>query len=57
MFKVAPLHSSLMLVSMFGFIISAFFINHPVFKSWAWSFLIVFVIMFIATMISMTKHQ
>ncbi len=55
MFKVAPLHSSMMLVSMAGFIISAFFLTHPVFMSWAWAFLIVFVIMFIATMISMSK--
>lgn len=55
MFKVAPLHSSMMLVSMAGFIISSFFLTHPVFMSWAWAFMIVFVIIFIATMISMSK--
>ncbi|MBC8500684.1 MAG: hypothetical protein ISS25_00570 [Nanoarchaeota archaeon] len=55
MFKVAPISSGFMLFSMFGFIISAFFINHPIFKSWAWAFMIVFVIMFIASLISMTK--
>lgn len=55
MFKVAPLTSSFMLVSMFGFIISAFFVTHPIYKTWAWAFLIVFVIMFISSMISMSK--
>ena len=55
MFKVAPLSSSMMLVSMFGFIISAFYLKHPVFQSWAWAFIIVFTIMFIATLISMSN--
>ena len=55
MFKVAPLTSSFMLVSMFGFIISAFFVTHPIYRTWAWAFLIVFVIMFISSMISMSK--
>jgi len=55
MFKVAPLHSSFMLVSMFGFIFSVFFLTHPIFKTWAWTFMIAFVIMFIASMISMSK--
>lgn len=55
MFKVAPLSSSLMLVSMFGFIVSAFFLNDPIVKSWAWAFLILFVIIFIASMISMSN--
>ena len=55
MFKVAPMHSSFMLISMAGFILSAFFINDPIFKSWAWAFLVVFILMFISTMISMSK--
>jgi len=55
MFKVAPLHSNFMLMSMFGFIVSAYFLDDPVFKSWAWAFLIVFIIMFISSMISMAK--
>ncbi len=55
MFKVAPLHSSMMLISMFGFIITAFYINDKIFGSWAWAFMLVFVVMFIATIISMSK--
>lgn len=55
MFKVAPLSSHFMMVSMFGFIISAFFITHPIFKTWAWAFLVVFVLMFISSLISMSK--
>ncbi|MAG38927.1 hypothetical protein CMO90_02455 [Candidatus Woesearchaeota archaeon] len=55
MFKVAPLHSSLMLISMFGFIMSAFFLTQPVLATWAFAFLIVFVLIFISTIISMSK--
>lgn len=53
MFKVAPLHSNLMLVSMAVFIISAFYLNDPLIKTWAWAFLIVSVLVFISTMISL----
>lgn len=55
MFKVAPLHSSFMLVSMLGFILSAFSLNNPVFKSWAFAFIIVFILMFVASLISMSR--
>lgn len=55
MFKTAPLSSNFMLISMFGFIISAFFLTHPIVKSWAWAFIIVFALMFISSMISMSK--
>lgn len=55
MFKVAPLHSSFMLISMLGFILSAFFLINPTYKSWAVAFIIVFAAMFIASMISMSK--
>lgn len=55
MFKVAPLPSSFMLISMFGFIISAFFLTHSLVKSWAWAFIIVFVIMFISSMVSLSN--
>ncbi len=55
MFKVAPLHSSMMLISMTGFILCSFYLTHPIYMSWAWAFTIVFVIMFIATLISMSK--
>lgn len=55
MFKVAPLHSSLMLFSMLGFIISAFFISNPLVKTWAWAFIVVFVLIFISSVISMSN--
>ncbi len=55
MFKVAPLQSNFMLVAMFGFLITAYYTTHPIFKSWAWSFMIIFIIMFIASMISMSN--
>ncbi|MBU0666294.1 MAG: hypothetical protein ABIC91_03880 [Nanoarchaeota archaeon] len=55
MFKVAPLSSSFMLVSMLGFIICAYFLDHPVLKSWAFAFTIVFILMFISAVISMSK--
>ncbi|MBU0471086.1 MAG: hypothetical protein KKF89_03110 [Nanoarchaeota archaeon] len=54
MFKVAPLPSSFMLFSMFGFIASAFLLT-SVIKTWAFAFLLVFVAMFIASIISMSK--
>ncbi|MFH1770546.1 MAG: hypothetical protein ABH828_03235 [archaeon] len=55
MFKVAPLHSSLMLISMLGFVLTAFFLTNPNYKSWAFAFILVFAIIFIASMISMSK--
>jgi|FLOH01.1.fsa_nt_gi hypothetical protein len=59
MFKIAPLSSSMMLVSMFGFIISAFFIAHENMNvvTWAWAFIIVFVLIFISTVISMSQSS
>jgi len=55
MFKVAPLSSTFMLGSMAGFILSAFFLTHPIFKSWAWAFMIAFITMFIASLVSMSQ--
>jgi len=51
MFKVAPLSSSFMMVSILGFVLSAFLIdNYP-----TWGFTIMFfcIIMFISSLISM----
>jgi hypothetical protein len=55
MFKTAPLPSSFMLISMFGFILTAFFLNDPLLKDWAWSFMIVFIVMFISSIISISN--
>ena len=55
MFKVAPLPSNFMLVSMLGFIFSAYFLDNTGLKSWAFTFMLVFAVMFIASMISMSK--
>ena len=51
MFKVAPLSSSFMMVSILGFVFSAFLIDN--FPTWAFTFMILFVIMFISSLISM----
>lgn len=54
MFKVAPLSSSFMLVSLIGIIISTMFLSK---LSLNWAFIVGFVsiCMFIASLISMTK--
>ena len=51
MFKQAPLSSTYMLVSMLGFIFSAFLLEHI--PSWSMAFLSVFTVMFIASVVSM----
>lgn len=53
MFKQEPLSSTYMLVSMMGFIVSALMID--VLPSWAFAFMIVFIVMFIASIISMSN--
>ncbi len=52
-FKAAPLNSTFMLISIMGFLISAIGI-YPRFPSWGTAFSLVFVLMFVASMISMT---
>ena len=52
--KVAPLPSSFLLVSILGFIISAMYV-YKVEKSFGFAFMLVFAIMFIASMISMSN--
>ena len=53
-FKVAPLSNVFMMTSMLGFIISAWFII-PASKSWGFALVIIFLLMFIASVISMSK--
>ena len=51
--KIAPIKSSMMLVSILGFIISAMVI-YDKWPAWGFAFVIVFVILFVASLISMT---
>ncbi len=53
MFKVAPLSSGYMLTSMFGFIASLMVIM-PMSRPWGLAFALIFALMFIASVISMT---
>jgi hypothetical protein len=55
MFKVAPLSSSFMMVSMVGFVICAFLLDK--FPTWAFTFMFFFVIMFISSIISMNHAK
>lgn len=56
MWKVAPLKSSFMLVSMLGFMISVVYTAYGrISTDWGFALGFVFAIMFIASMISMTK--
>jgi len=48
-----PLSSGYMLISMIGFIISAFMLE--AIPSWAFAFMIVFIVMFISSVISMSN--
>lgn len=51
-----PLSSSFMVISMMGFIMTAVYTNSgKLAVSWGFSFLMIFSIMFIASVISMTK--
>ena len=53
MFRQKPLSSAYMLVSMMGFIVSALMID--VLPSWAFAFMVVFIVMFIASIISLSN--
>jgi len=50
---IAPLHSSFMLTSILGFLISVFLV-YPNSPSWGFAFALVFFMMFVASMVSMT---
>ena len=52
-FNVAPLSGGYMLTSIVGFLISAFYIFPSSYK-WGFTFVLFFVLMFVASLISMT---
>lgn len=52
--KYAHLSAGFMLTSIIGFLISIFFVNE-LSPTWGFTFMLFFVIMFVASMISMTK--
>jgi len=56
MAKVVPLSSSFMLTSILGFLISVFFVMQ-ISISWGFTFALVFVIMFIASIINMSQLE
>ena len=51
--KVAPLNSTFMLIAILGFLISTIWI-YPMFKPWGFAFALVFALMFLASIVSMT---
>jgi len=53
-FRAAPLSSGFLLTSILGFIITIFYFN-KINQSFAFTFLLIFGIMFIAALISMAK--
>ena len=55
--KVAPLNSGFMATSILGFFISVFFIAPRLSFQWGTTFAIFFVIMFIASFVSMTYAE
>ncbi|TKJ17277.1 hypothetical protein CEE44_01955 [Candidatus Woesearchaeota archaeon B3_Woes] len=52
-FKVAPLNSQFMLTSMLGFLISVIWVKN-ISLSWGIAFALVFALMFISSIVSMT---
>ena len=54
--KVVPLHGSFMVTSIVGFIISALYVYGQLGnKTWGFTFMLFFALMFIASVISMTS--
>jgi formate hydrogenlyase subunit 3/multisubunit Na+/H+ antiporter MnhD subunit len=53
--KYAPLDSTFMLVSIIGFFVSVFYVYQYLSASWGFTFTLFFVMMFIASIVSMTK--
>lgn len=51
----APLKASFMAVSLLGFFITIYYLFDLMGQTWGLTFLIFFVLMFIASMVSMTK--
>ncbi len=54
MYKVAPLSAGFMATSMLGFFVSTFYIM-GLSETWGFTFTLFFVLMFVSSMISMTK--
>jgi hypothetical protein len=54
MYKVAPLSGGFFLFSIFGFLISTIYVM-DISETWGFAFALLFVLMFIASFISMTK--
>ena len=52
-FNIAPLSGGYMLTSMIGFLVSTFYVL-PKSRTWGFTFLLFFALMFVASMISMT---
>lgn len=52
-YNIAPLTSGFMLTSMLGILISVFYL-YPNSKTWGFTMLLMFLLMFIASLISMT---
>ena len=52
--QIAPLSGSFMVASIVGFLISSIYIYDNIDKSWGLAFSILFVLMFVASVISMT---
>ena len=52
-FNIAPLSGGYMVTSIVGFIISAFYV-YPNSRTWGFTFILFFTLMFVASMISMT---
>ena len=52
-FNIAPLSGGYMITSILGFIISAFYVL-PNSRTWGFTFVLFFILMFIASLISMT---
>ncbi len=54
--RVVPLHGSFMLTAIVGFIISALYVYRQLGnKTWGFTFMLFFILMFIASVISMTS--
>jgi len=53
MANVAPLNTSFMVIAMVGFLISTLYIPQKLGTTWALSFGIVFIMMFVSSLISM----
>lgn len=53
--KVAPLSSGFALISVLGFMVSAVYRSELFNDTWAFTFMLIFAIMFVASMISATK--